>query len=253
MKKKYPTLINAPINEAVLDIRAQLPKDITLKDLVPFHERIKERFPNKRERVSFQSGFQVVDGKPVTTPPSGGPDGYLFESPKEKKVVQARLDGFTFNKLKPYENWKIFHTEARELWDLYRTIANPEKIIRLALRYINRIEIPLPIKDFKEYILTVPEIAPTLPQGLAHYFMRLLIPNEKIKATATVTETMEMMNSGQTLAMIFDIDVWRDTDYPPDSKALWIEFGKLRTFKNQIFFESITDKTKELLNGLRSA
>ena len=251
MKKKYPTLINAPINEAVLDIRTQLPKDITLKDLVPFYEGVKTRFPNKRERVSFQGGFQLVDGKPVTMSPSGGPDGYLFESLSEKKIVQVRLDGFTFNKLKPYENWKNFHTEARELWNLYRTITNPEKIIRLALRYINRIEIPLPIKDFKDYILTVPEVAPTLPQGLSHYFMRLLIPNEKIKATATVTETMEMTNSGQTLAMIFDIDVWKEADYLPDSTNHWRDFQKLRAFKNQIFFESITNKTKELLDGIR--
>lgn len=194
----------------------------------------------------------MVDGKPVTMPPSGGPDGFLFESPQEKKIVQARLDGFSFNKLKPYENWKTFYKEAREFWDLYRTITKPEKIIRIALRYINRIEIPLPIKDFRDYILTVPEVAPTLPQGLAHFFMRLLIPNEKIKATTAITETMELMNSGKTLAIIFDIDTWKETEYLLDSKEIWKDFQKLRTIKNQIFFESITDKTKELLNGIRS-
>jgi len=253
MKNKYPTLKNAPIHEAIFDIRTQLPQNIMLKDLDLFYDLdiVKKRFPNKKERVLFQSGFQVIEGKPVVTAPSGGPDGYLCESPEEKKIVQARLDGFTFNKLKPYKNWKTFFTEARELWDLYQSIARPEKVTRIALRYINRIEIPLPIKDFKEYILTVPEIAPTLPQGLAHYFMRLLIPNVKIKATATVTETMEMINSGQTLAMIFDIDVWKEADYLPDSTNYWRDFQKLRDFKNQIFFESITNKTKELLDGIR--
>jgi uncharacterized protein (TIGR04255 family) len=253
MKKEYPILTNAPIQEALLDIRAKLPQNTALNDLVRFHGQIKERFPNKKERVSFQSGFQVVDGKPVTMTPSGGPDGYLFEAPKEKKIVQARLDGFTFNKLKPYENWITFRTEAQNLWNLYRTSANPERIIRIALRYINRIEIPLPIKDFKEYLLTVPEIAPTLPQGLSHYFMRLLIPNEKIRATATVTETMELMNLDKKLAIIFDIDVWMATDYPPDSTTIWDDLEKLRIFKNQIFFESITKKTKEMLNGIRSS
>ncbi|MCX5799653.1 MAG: TIGR04255 family protein, partial [Proteobacteria bacterium] len=108
MNKKYPTLMNAPIQEAVLGVRVQLPQNIALKDLIPFHELVKERFPNKRERVSFQSGFQFMEGKPVIMPPSGSPDGYLFESLKEKKIVQARLDGFTFNKLKPYKKLEEF-------------------------------------------------------------------------------------------------------------------------------------------------
>ncbi len=253
MKNKYPTLKNAPIQEALIDIRAKLPQDTKLTDLLQFHEQVREGFPNKRERVSFQGGFQVVDGKPVSMPSSGGADGYLFESPKENKIVQARLDGFTLNKLKPYENWRVFQAEARKLWNLYSSIAKPEKVVRIALRYINRIEIPLPIENFKDYIVTVPEIAPALPQGLSHFFMRLLIPNEGIKATATVTETMELMNEGKTLAIIFDIDVWENTDYLADSDAIWRDFNKLRVFKNQVFFESITDRTKEMLNGIRSA
>lgn len=253
MKTKYPILKNAPIQEALIDLRVKLPQNIKLTDIVQFHEKVRESFPNKRERVSFQGGIQMLDGKPVSMPSSGGPDGYFFESPKRDKIVQARLDGFTFNKLKPYENWRVFQSEALKLWKLYASIAKPEKVVRIALRYINRIEIPLPIENFKDYIVTVPEIAPTLPQGLSHFFMRLLIPNERIKATATVTETMEMTNEGRTLAIIFDIDVWKNTDYLPDSNVIWRDLEKLRVFKNQVFFESITDRTKEMLNGARSS
>lgn len=249
---KFPLLSKAPITEALLDIRVTLPGSIGLDDMGTFHDSVKDRFPIKKDRVSFQGGFQLEDGKPTAIPVSGGTDGYLFESPTEQKVVQARLDGFTFNKLKPYENWKKFSSEARELWDTYVRVAHPEKITRIALRYINRIEIPLPLKDFKEYILTTPEIAPRLPQGLDHFFMRLVIPYSAINAMVVVTETMERVTESGTLPLILDIDASKEVDCTPIAEQVWRDFQKLRHLKNEVFFASITDKTKELLNGLRS-
>jgi len=243
----YTVFPNAPITEALLDIRAQLPREIDLKKLEVFHENIKPRFPDKKQRISFETGFQLSPEKPpVPLPASAGVYGYMFSSPNDTKVVQARLDGFTFNKLKPYENWERFFSEAQGLWANYLEIAKPEKVTRIALRYINRIEIPLPIKDFKEYILTVPEIAPNLPQGIARLFMQISIPNSEIQATAVITEAMENITAIQKLPFIFDIDVFQEILCSANAPEIWERFKKLRVFKNDIFFKSITEKTKEL-------
>lgn len=242
----YTVFPNAPITEALLDIRVVLPEGITLAKLETFQDLVKERFPEKQERIFIKAGFKLSREGIETSPSSGGPDGYLFRSSVEKKIVQARLDGFTFNKLKPYENWEVFSSEARELWDLYFQLTSPIKITRIALRYINRIEIPLPMKDFKEYILTVPEIAPKLPQGLANFFMRLEIPNPDIEAIAIITQTMENLTEDQRLPLIFDIDVFQNKTYSDNKTEMWEEFEKLRLFKNDLFFNSITKKTEEL-------
>ncbi|MBI4699124.1 MAG: TIGR04255 family protein [Nitrospirae bacterium] len=244
----YPVFPNAPITEALIDIRVQLPEEINLDKLKTFHESIKERFPQKQERISIQAGFKFTPEGSATLPPSSKPDGYLFRSMTENKVVQARLDGFTFNKLKPYEKWELFRNEAHVLWDSYFKIAKPIKVLRIALRYINRIELPLSITNFKEYILTTPEIAPKLPQGLAHFFMQLVIPNHEIAATATITQTIENPLPAAThkFPYIFDIDVWKDTLYEGSNQEMWDEFEKLHIFKNEIFFNSITKKTEEL-------
>lgn len=237
---------NAPITEALLDIRVQLPPEIDLDKLKTFHESIKERFPQKQERISIQASFKFSPEGSASLPPSSKPDGYLFRSTTENKVVQARLDGFTFNKLKPYQTWESFRTEAHELWDLYLKIANPIKVVRIALRYINRIEIPLPMNEFKDYILTVPEIAPNIPQALSQFFMNLVITKPEIEATAIINQTMENPTPAQRLPYIFDIEVWKETFYEGDKKEMWDEFEKLKKFENDIFFNSITDKTKEL-------
>ena len=244
--KEFPVFPHAPITEALLDIRADLPKEVNLERLETFYNNIKERFFEKHERVSFQTGFKFSPEGPLSLPTSSMPDGYIFKSPNENKIVQVRLDGFTFNKLKPYENWKIFCLEAHEHWDHYLQLTSPIKITRIALRYINRIEIPLPIKDFKEYILTFPKIAPKLPKALNHFFMQLVIPNTDIQATAIITQTIETPMKNR-LPLILDIDVFRETSYNINNKdEMWDEFQKLRKFKNEIFFKNITKKTEEL-------
>lgn len=238
----------APITEALLDIRVELPKRTVLKDLEAFQKDIREVFSQKQTRVSFTAKIPIKDVgvSPPSIATSGGADGLMFRSPEEQKVVQARLDGFTFNKLKPYEQWAIFRDEARNLWNVYYEIAKPVRVTRIALRYINRIEIPFPIRDFKDYILTVPEIAPTLPQGLQQFFMRLDIPMPNGRVMARITQTLEKRTEVERLPFIFDIDVWQLVDYEGQANEMWDEFKKLREIKNKIFFESITEKTKEL-------
>lgn len=237
---------NPPITEALLDIRVNLPKEITLDTFITFQDEIKNDFPTKKER--HIGAFQIKSGgPPEIVSSSDRTDGYLFYSSDNKKIVQARLDGFTFNKLKPYSNWEKFSGEAKYLWDHYVHVAKPLNVIRLALKYINRIEIPLPFNDFKEYILTVPEIAPGIPQGLSGFFAQLVIPNAEIQANAIITETMEKIDEkSRFLPFIFDIDISRGIILKPDSMDIWKIMDDLRHFKNQIFVSSLTNKAKEL-------
>jgi uncharacterized protein (TIGR04255 family) len=169
----------------------------------------------------------------------------MYASPDGKDIVQARLDGFTANRVQPYKDWETFRNIGKKLWKHYVSIAAPTAVTRIALRYINRLELPMPFKDFKEYILTTPEIAPSLPQGLQNFFMRLEIPHEEYQAVAAVTETMEAPTD-EVLPLTFDIDVSREARFNPDSEEIWQAFELLRNFKNEIFFNSLTDKAKEL-------
>jgi len=246
----YPVFQNAPITEALLDIRVQSPEDITLQTLETFNDSIKERFSDKQLKVSYHAEikFSPKGGDSEISSPSGRPEGYLFRSASENKIVQARLDGFTFNKLKPYENWEKLRTEALNLWGLYLKLARPIKITRIALRYINRIEIPLPIKEFKDYILTLPDSPSDLPLEVNHFFMSINCVNDIIQAKAVINETIEAITADNKLPLIFDIDVYRTTNYEGNSEEIWEEFEKLRAFKNEIFFKSITKKTQELFN-----
>lgn len=230
----------APIKEAILDIRVELPPDIDLNHLLQYEPLVKDRFPIKRERIHWEAQINV-DKDPIQ---SKRVDGRLYSSADGKDIVQTRLDGFTLNRLQPYDKWATFRDMGRQLWELYVAIAKPTTVSRIALRYINRLELPLPLGDFKDYILTTPEIAPSVPQALSRFFMRLEIPHDDYGALAIITETMEP-DDGKILPFIFDIDVIREENFHPTGSEMWQAFELLRDVKNQIFFNSLTNKAKE--------
>jgi uncharacterized protein (TIGR04255 family) len=57
---------------------------------------------------------------------------------------------------------------------------------------------------------------------------------------------MQKPTKTQKLPLIFDIDVIKKANYTKKESGMWNDFNLLRRFKNEIFFNSITEKTKEL-------
>lgn len=244
------TFPNAPIREALIDIHVALPAESTLEVLAQYHEPLKDRFPKRREREIWQSEFRVQPGAdPVAKTGPKRIDGYLHTSDADGKIVQARCDGFTFNKLRPYTDWATLSAEARELWEHYQRLAKPANVTRLGLRYINRIEVPLPIRDFREYCPLFPDLPPGVPQSLSEFFMRFVAPVPDIpNVMSIVTTTFELpVPGGAKLPLILDIEVFESFELlAPDTEPMWQKLDRLRMVKNDIFFASVTEAAKAL-------
>jgi len=240
---------NPPIIEALIDIRCELPSQINLNALEKYQEEIKDRFPIKEERSSWKGGFQLKKGgSPELLQPAGGVDGYVFKSlPQDAKIVQARLDGFTFNKLKPYTEWPIFSAEGKELWEIYKKMVQPVNVTRVALKYINSIEIPLSVIKLEDYLLTYPKIAEGLPELLKSYFMNIEIIDTTRQMNAIIIQTIKPIQQTTTkINLIFDIDVYKIIKLHPDDTKIWEALDELRIFKDEIFRKSLTNKAQEL-------
>lgn len=240
---------NVPVVEALLDIKTTLPESVDLNTLQKFQDKFRDSYPNKETKVEWKAAFQIKQNEsPVisNTPPSEV--GFIFNPPDKSRLVQARFDGFTFNQLKPYTSWEEFSTEAKTLWEHYVEITNPINITRIAVRYINRIEIPLPIKTLDDYLNTRPVISAGIPQTIEDFFMRITIaPTEEKPFTAIITEAIDNSKANpKILPLILDIDVFKLTNMTPTDKEIWNIFEEIRLFKNEIFINSITDETKKL-------
>lgn len=242
----FPTLQRAPITEAIIDIRATLPESVTLDDLASFNSGAATIFSGRTERHAIQTKIEYQVGRPPkVVAPSDKPDGYLFHAPEQFLIAQARFDGFTLSRLRPYHDGDTFIRQAREYWARYIGVARPTRVTRIAVRNVNRIEME-PGSDFQRYILTGPEISRALPQMLQHFFLRFILPDADSGATAVVTEAIGPPEGEMSsIPLIFDIDTFLDTDLSPTSDDIWQTVSVLRKIKNRIFFRSLTTEALE--------
>lgn len=237
----------APITEALIDLRVELPEGTGVADLEKVHTGLESAYPTRKDRIVAEVQGLIGD-RAAAAAATSKHTGFLFTSKDGKYIFQARLDGFTMSRLAPYESWKPFKDEARRLWNVYRSITKPTNVTRLAVRYINRLDLPLPVADLKDYLRTVPEVSSDLPQNLAGYFAQLRIPLDDIKSLLVVNQAIIEPAKPGVASVVLDTDIFRADDLPADEEGVWEFFEVLRVRKNDVFEACITDKARELFS-----
>ena len=148
----------------------------------------------------------------------------------------------------PYGRWEPFSKEARLLWNQFIGVAEPERVTRIAVRYINRLEIPLPIDDFADYLRVGPQVSSDLPQALSSFVVQLRIPQPEMdNCMLVLNEGILPSTQPDRMAVLLDIDVFKEAALPADSPEVWDIVETLRDCKNRTFEACITDRTRELI------
>jgi uncharacterized protein (TIGR04255 family) len=232
---------HAPITEAIIDLQITAEPGLSINDL---QKAQRDAYTKIEPLKSFQGRMQLAP----TFEASGMSEdvGFILRTADGKQIQQVRMNGFTLSRLEPYSDWETFSTEARRCWEVYRSIAKPVKIERAAVRYVNRLDLPMPVRDFGDYLRTAPVVSPDLPQGLSGYFMQLHIPLETIKGMAIINQTLIDPVKPNTIAVVLDIDVFSSQNLPQSEGELWSFVDQLRDMKNFLFEGCITDPAREL-------
>ncbi len=243
-------LKNAPIVEAIIDLRVKLPSTFDITRFSSLRERLRDDYPKMEQTQQIQFEFQVRGKQFQQTLKDKGLEGYFFKSDDSKNVAQFKRDGFTFSRLQPYTEWDTVLAEAKRLWKSYVTKASPELVTRIAVRYINRMNIPLPVDDFAEYLTAPPTVPNTLPQAVSLFMTRVTICDEERGIFANITQALQKGAKPDFITIILDIDVYKPQDKSMtggfEESKIWPTFEQLRELKNRIFFDSITEKTARL-------
>lgn len=235
---------NAPITEALIDIRVELPPDVKLDALEAIHGKVKDLYPGKQRRFYVQGRFSGGDEIGATAKQTVM--GFVLSAEDGRQLYQVRLDGFTFNRLRPYGNWRDLRDEGRRLWEIYRLEVNPLKIARVAVRYINQVDIPAKAIDYKDYFRTTPEVSPALPQALSGFFMRLQFPQADFGGTLILTQASIPPPKPDMNSVVLDIDVFKEGVGTARDDEIWGLIETLRIRKNEFFEGCITDRAREL-------
>jgi uncharacterized protein (TIGR04255 family) len=239
---------NAPITEALIDIRVELPSEFGFEQLQAIRSLVAHDYP--REETITMGMAKISFVPEIQASGQHKKIGLKLWSAGDKQVFQARLDGFTFSRLEPYETWERLRDEARRLWDVYRGFVNPTKITRVAVRYINQLSFPGVRAEPEDYFKTFPSLTPDLPKELRDFgpfVMSLHLPQPDLKGTLVINEASAQPKRPDTLSTILDIDLFVERPEITDEESLWTFFQKLRDRKNLYFEACITDRTRELI------
>jgi len=238
---------NAPITEALIDIRVLLPAEFGFEELQGIRQFVVDKYPREETFTMATISF----GPEVQASTEQKKLGLKFWGAGDKQVFQARVDGFTFSRLQPYETWEQLRDEARRLWDVYRGFAKPTRITRVAVRYINQLNLPGNRVEPEDYLRTFPFLTPDLPQELRDFgpfVMSLNLAQPDLKGTLVINEASARPQKPDTLSIILDIDLFVERPDLVDEESLWKLLQQLRERKNLYFEACITDKTRELIS-----
>ena len=237
---------NAPITEAIIDLQIKPGTGLALSDIERAWQDEETRYPTKSS-IMFAIGEMEV-GEQVSASARSQQTGFKYSSSDGKSIFQSRLNGFTLSRLAPYESWEPFCAEARRLWTAYRERLRPDKVSRLAVRYINRIDLPAQQAELKDYFRTSPEISPELPQVMEQFFMRVMLRQDDVRARSVINMAPVQSPHPGGVSIVLDIDLFRDEEVPQKEAEIWSIFEKMREKKDQILEACITDRTMELFH-----
>ena len=242
-------LARPPIKEALVDFRTEraLPLDPDL--LKPLWPAVKDRLPHLEVRNRMQAHFAASKlGQPPDAKAEDLGFHGLFLKPKdESRFVQFRTDGFTFSQLSGYTSADDLFAEALDLWDRFVELSRPDKIIRVALRFINRLELGFNEgDDFDRFLRAAVTTPADTPQTVFEFMTRTVMPLTD-GTIAVVTQRLEPKPPGEErVPFVLDVDVFRMGDFPMTKDGLLPVLQSLRELKNQLFFAFVTDAALEM-------
>jgi uncharacterized protein (TIGR04255 family) len=205
--------------------------------------RWKSVFPLEHNVQAVAATFGLQDGKPLANAQQEQL-GVMLKTADQHNVVQFRRDAFAFSQLQPSTSWEEILPTAAELWTSYRDLVRPDRLIRLGVRYVNRLRLALPV-DLSRY-LTSPPPAPEVLPSIRGFLTRMILQEPASGNSITITQASGPSTDQHHIIVLLDVDAFREVDIvPTDDEVIPILQG-LRQLKNQAFFGSITEQTAEM-------
>ena len=237
------SLARPPIVEALVDLRATIPGDPAV--FSGLADALKDEFPTKEERRDFKAKIEVRDGRLVSPRFDASAFGGVRVATADRKVsAQFRPDGFTLNNMTEYMGGDQLIDKALTLWGTLVARTAPQVVSRVALRYINRLELPLKTGDtFTRYLTSPPSLPEGAPSQVSQFLSRIVGHDDKRQATAVVVQQLKLPEPEKPVAITVDVDVSRDGKFPVDTSSLREILDSLRMLKNETFFSLLTDET----------
>ncbi len=261
-----PNYTHAPIEEALCEFTfapaSPLEQwDMTLPGRMLYHPDIKDIYVGQSRQQTVQQIMSDVMGGP-NAPPNVALSSTLLRvlipTADQKAVLGIGPNTISISSLRPYEGWNTaFKARIKQALDAYHHVANPTTVIRIVLKFINRIVVPAPgttqaAKFLRDIIPTIeanPENADAFIATLSSYNVRkeYTTPDQtKIYITHATLQPADPVNTSEYL---LDIEVVWDHSPITDFARALDKVDELHSIEGAIFEAVITDDARRLFNA----
>lgn len=238
----FPHLSRAPITEALLTFQANAAAHWGEENMLSRLKALWPNHPDPQELQQVNMQFSAKSGEqPRQDTMSAQILGWIFRSETEHIAHQVRRDGYTFSRLKPYEDWESFEMAAKENWQKVSEILEPAPLHSVAARFINLLEIPTAKFKWKRYFTT----QPPCPAGLKWQFQGFVqqavyaVPDSECTVQVTFSPSFSAAPKETSIFML-DIDVSLKQSLPSSGKSVDEVLDEMHLRKNQAFFGMLT-------------
>lgn len=240
----FPRLSKAPIAEALIDIRLTDQVTLDQNSQKALLDGRGDHFTAVRKRHLGGADLEIHEGQAVgfRSRPSSV-DALLLYSQDEKEVVQFRVDGFAFSRLEPYTSWEEIVATALSQWRVYCEVLRPERLARVGVRYINRLPVPLGVRDPASLLVAPPGLPAGIPATMGRFASQMILQHkESPRLHCVVTQALvEDMRADTSDTLIVDVDGFRKGELKvSEIETLTESLNDLHSFTKTVFFSSIT-------------
>ncbi|MFT5679874.1 MAG: hypothetical protein ACI8RZ_000779 [Myxococcota bacterium] len=239
----------APIVEALIEVRTATSPEAPEDAMSLIVAQLKERYP-KRQNLEFNVYESWNTGDSQPEPRLAGKDHRLtLRNPDSGFAAVVRKDRISVSKLAPYLGWDMLKEEFDAVWKVFSDVLKPDRITRCGLRYINRIILPEHPTELHDWFTFVAELPNHWPD-ISKFTQRIEIPlPEEMPGVILLQFSTEGIIPLGLASVMLDLDAIYIFQPDQGEKPVEEVIDMLRGYKNDVFFDCLRERTKQLFRG----
>lgn len=247
---KYP-----PVEEALCEFRFVPDSNWDLTIPGKLQTELGKAYSGKsREQRAIEFGLQVADGRLSNIRHDNGLLRVQLITEDGKRIVGVGSNVISTHVLRPYQNpdnletsgWDEFLPRISKALQAYEKVADAKSVIRVGVRYINKIVIPETSVKIEEYLNCVNLELEGLPENYANFFSQVDYVYED---NVLLKLSYGLLNASSTgVDCLLDLDAAWQAETSIDCEESINVASDLHERVSEAFESVITDKARELFD-----
>lgn len=241
-----------PVTEAVIGIN--FANNLSRELLRSASDKLAKNYPIHQDLQTVNLDLKLSNLQDQGTVTPRLIEGHRRSSQDMTELALTMPTSLLVSQLAPYPSWETFSKRFARDWKLVKKAFGFQEMKRIGLRYINRIDIPIPgdsVIKHEEYLNVFPQV-PDLLSPLHASAVQTVSYFEDIDCRLVLNWGVVPSPILNHCSFILDLDLFRDSKVPQSDKTLFELLDVMRLKKNEVFEACVTQRARnEIFNGDR--